>query len=58
MSQSLVPLAGVLGENVPIPQGITKTGRAFWATNGVTMCIVIVVFFLLQAYLRWKRLLL
>lgn len=51
-------LAGVLGENVPIPEGITKTERAFWLTNGLTMCIVVVVFILLQAYLRWKRLLL
>lgn len=51
-------LAGVLGENVPIPESITKTERSFWMTNGITLCVVIMVFFFLQIYLRWKRLLL
>ena len=53
-----IDFAGVLGENVPIPESITKTERSFWMTNGITLCVVIMVFFFLQIYLRWKRLLL
>ena len=50
--------AGILGENVLIPERITKSEFGFWLTNGITLCVVFLIFFMLQAYLRWRRLLL
>ena len=37
--------AGILGENVIIPEGITKSVRGFWAVNGITAFVCVLVFY-------------
>ena len=45
VTQRQLVAAGILGENVIIPEGITKSVRGFWAVNGITALVCILVFY-------------
>ena len=53
-----VGCAGILGENVPIPERLTTSQHAFWLSNGATFLVTCFVFLSLNVYLSWRRLLL
>lgn len=50
-------MAGILGENIPIPNQITETETQFWVVNLTTLAFCFLVFFGLWSYLKYKRLL-
>mmetsp|Transcript_19758 Transcript_19758/g.59713 ORF Transcript_19758/g.59713 Transcript_19758/m.59713 type:complete len:419 (+) Transcript_19758:295-1551(+) len=50
-------MAGILGENVPIPKQITQTVAQFWEVNFATLGVCALVFTGWYLYLKWKRLL-
>jgi len=37
-------VAGILGENVPIPEQITQTVGQFWIVNIATLCACMICF--------------
>jgi len=50
-------VGGILGENVVIPPGITKSVRGFWGVNGVTALVCVLVFCALLGWMKAKKLL-
>ena len=48
--------AGVLGENLKLPESITKHVGGFFFINGATLLICILFFYAILAYIRYKRL--
>ncbi|KAK9835541.1 hypothetical protein WJX74_002638 [Apatococcus lobatus] len=49
-------VAGVLGENLKLPESITKHVGGFFVINGATLLICILFFYAILAYIRYKRL--
>ena len=49
-------LAGVLGENVPIPVFLADEVSKFWILNGSVLVLCIVVFYIIIIWLKRARL--
>ncbi len=48
--------AGILGENLVLPPGITQTVWNFAVVNGFTLLFCMACFCAIMAYIRWQRL--
>ena len=48
-------LAGVLGENLVIPEQLTSGVKGFYATNAVMFCLCVGVFSSIMLYMRLRR---
>lgn len=53
----LCAFAGILGENLILPESITNNVRQFWAVNGITLIVCVLFFLGIVGYIRWRRLL-
>lgn len=49
--------AGILGENLVIPEAITKNLMGFISVNTITFAVCLLCFVGIMAYIRWRRLL-
>ncbi|KAK9811417.1 hypothetical protein WJX72_003689 [[Myrmecia] bisecta] len=49
-------VAGILGENLTIPEKIRLGNKGFWVVNGMSLLICIGIFYAIIAYIRRKRL--
>ena len=56
-SHCLHARAGILGENLILPDSITNDVRQFWEVNGITLVICLLSFLGIMGYIRWRRLL-
>jgi hypothetical protein len=50
-------VAGILGENLIIPEAITKNLMGFISVNTITFAVCLFCFVGIMAYIRWRRLL-
>lgn len=46
----------MLGENLKLPESITKHVGGFFVINGATLLVCILFFYAILAYIRYKRL--
>lgn len=48
--------AGILGENLVIPEFLHQSVKGFWVLNGAALLTVISLFFAIVAYMRHRKL--
>jgi Mg2+ and Co2+ transporter CorA len=49
-------LAGILGENLVIPQQITKSVSEFFGVNAIAAAVCLIVFYSLMLYMKLTKL--